>query len=155
MDQHENIVTVSTQEHANMHGYTLMDPAVQKQLDNLAKSIDAVARVFLSLGERINLLETIIQSQITITGAEARTLHDTIISRAKDFCATSGLSYRLAGRKVRKAITHDFMLEFSLSNYHDLPKKSLSFGLEYIRGWRSFALAKKLRQLHEGGGGNG
>lgn len=147
MEQHETLMSVDQQERSNMHGYALMDPAAQKQLAQIEKSLNGVAQVFLGLTERINLLETIVQNQITITGAEARTLHDAIISRAKEFCTVSGLSYKGAGRKVRKAITHDFLLEFSISNYHDLPKKSLAFGLEYIRGWRSFALAKRLKQL--------
>ena len=155
MDQPENIMAVSPHEHANNHGYTLMDPAAQKQLVQIEKSLNAVASVFLGLTDRINLLETIVQNQITITGAEARTLHDTIISRAKEFCTVFGLPYKGAGRRVRRAITHDFLLEFSISNYHDLPKKSFAFGLEYIRSWRSFTLSKKLKQLFEGGNSDG
>ena len=151
----DHLAAITPKEPDRLHGYALMDPAAQKQLAQIEKNLNAVASVFLGLTERINLLETIVQNQITVSGAEARTLHDTIIRRAKEFCTVCGLPYKVVGRKVRKAITHDFLLEFSISNYHDLPKKSFAFGLEYIRSWRSFALSKKLKQLFEGGNSDG
>ena len=154
MEQHDCLAATSEQQQAPK-GYALMDPASQKQLANLEKSMNAVAQVFLSLGERIQALETIVQNQITITGAEARTIQAAVCSRAREFCDNAHVFYRIAGRKVRTAIWHDLKAEFSISNYHDLPKKSFQFALEYIRGWRSYAITKKLNQLYREGGGNG
>ncbi len=155
MGQSENIVAASPQEHANMHGYALMDPAVQKQLADLGKSLNAVAQVFLGLNERIQTLEGIVQNLITVTGAEGRTIQLAVCSRAREYCDNAHVSYKLAGRKVRTAIWHDIKDEFSISNYHDIPKKSFQFALEYIRGWRSYAITKKLHQLYAESDSNG
>ena len=151
----ENILAMTEQEHEQAHSLTGGDPVTTIQLARLEKSMNAVAKVFLGLGERIQALEAIVQSQITITGAEAKTIHEAVRSRAREFCDMAHVSYQDAGRKVRKAIWRDLLNEFSLSNYHDLPKRSFQSGLDYIRDWRSYAMAKKLNQLYKGGSANG
>jgi len=148
----DNLKAMSPQDHEQTHGVIPVDPTASIQLARLEKSMNAVAQIFLGLGERIQALEAIVQNQITVTGAEAKTLFDAVRTRAREFCDMAHVSYGQAGRKVRKAIWHDFLNEFSISNYHDLPKKSFESGLDFIRGWRSYAMSKKLNQLYKGGG---
>jgi len=147
----DNLVTVSKQEHEQLHGHSGSDPATTMQLARLEKSLTAAAQVFLSLGERMQTLEAIVHNQITISGAESKTIHEAVRNRAREFCDVAHVSYREAGRKVRKAIWHDFLNEFSISSYHDLPKRSFHSGLEFIKDWRSYAMAKKLGQIYKGG----
>ena len=154
MSLDKNIVVMSKQEHEQSHGLSGSDPAIAMQFARLEKSLTAAAQVFLSLGERIQTLETIIHNQITISGAEGKTVREAVRSRAREFCEVAHVSYREAGRMVRKAIWHDFLNEFSISSYHDLPKRSFHSCLEFIKDWRSYSMAKKLNQLYKGGTGN-
>lgn len=148
---HDNLIAMTPQEHEHTHGIPAADPVTTIQLARLEKSMNAVAQIFLGLNERIQVLEGIVQNQITISGAEAISIQAAVCSRAREYCDNAHVPYALAGRKVRTAIWHDLRAEFSISNYHDLPKKSFQTGMEFIQGWRSYAMAKKLNQVYRGG----
>lgn len=111
-----------------------------------------VAQVFLSVSERVQVLETILKTKISITGAQAKTIHYTVRGRAREFCDVAHVSYKVCGRMVRRAIWRDFFSEFSISSAYDLPANQFSYGLDFIKGWTSYAMAKKLNQLAKGGG---
>lgn len=147
---YDNLFAMTPQEHEQAHEFPSVDLVTTVQLTRLEKSMNAVAQIFLGLNERIQVLEGIVQNQITITGAEAISIQAAVCSRAREYCENSHVPYALAGRKVRTAIWHDLRAEFSISNYHDLPKKSFQSGLEFIQGWCSYAMVKKLNQLYRG-----
>lgn len=151
----ETIIPMNAQEHERAHEHLPRDPIPAIQLARIEKSINGVVKVFMGLAEQVRALDVIVQTLVTVTGAESKAIQAAVINRAQDFCAVSHVSYRIVGRKVRTAIWHDFLNEFSISNYHDLPRRRFQAAIEFIRDWRSYAMARKLGQLCKAGDGNG
>ena len=128
-----------------------LETLMMQQSENnaqMAKYIQQMAQIVLSLDRRINMLETLLSQRVTVTAAQARAVSNAVQAQAIALCAKHGFDYREDGEAFRRAIWRDVKAQFGVKDIHDLPAAYFELAVASVEKWTSFALIRKLRTRH-------
>lgn len=116
--------------------------ANNQQLSAVAQQM---GKLILSFDARFAALEKIVAQRMTVTSVQAKTITNAVQAQAKALCAKNGLCYQKHGEAFRRAIWRDFKAQYSITDVHDLPASYFDIALDFVKGWTSFAIVRRLR----------
>lgn len=119
--------------------------AQQEQNGVMQRQLTEMGKMMLVFDQKNRELGRLIESRLTITGAQARGLQAAIVSRARALCERNRVSYADKGDKVRAAIRGAVKAEFDVYDLCDIPAARYEAARELIVDWSSFELFKRLR----------
>lgn len=107
-----------------------MKEDLQKRTMSPLQMIHTMTSEMMKHGERLNLLETKVEEQITIDHGEQRRVQKAIASRV----------YEEASNKTRRSelfaeLYREIRDRFGVASYRDLKRKDLQLAIRYIEGW--------------------
>lgn len=112
----------------------------------LRRYVAELGRMLAALGRETIRLQELVETRLTITDAQTRSLRRQIVARAKKLCGENGLEYARYGRRYRYAIYGELKRMFSVDAVGDLPAAALEQARQVVAAWESYRLALELRQ---------
>lgn len=114
--------------------------------EQMTSVVNRLAELVIVMDSRMSTLESILKQRITVSSAEAKGIAEAVKTRAVQLCEKSGLPYAQVGRFVRDAIWRAFRNEYMIASHYDLPAAYYDLAIQFISGWSSFALIRRLRE---------
>ena len=112
----------------------------------LERRLTEFSKLLIVLDENNRSLKKLIESRLTVTGAQAKVLQTATVTRAHEVCKQNRLEYAACGGKIRNAIRKAVKDEYTVSEFCDLPAVSFDSAMELIQEWMSFDLIRRLRE---------
>lgn len=100
--------------------------------------------------QRIKKLEKLTEQRVTINSKQAKALQKRVQARSVTLCEKHGFSYADDGETFRRAIWRDLKGQYAIDDIHDLPAVYFDIAAQYIDGWTSYSVVRKLRARRGG-----
>ncbi len=100
--------------------------------------------------QRIKKLEKLTEQRVTINSKQAKALQKRVQARSAALCEKHGFLYADDGETFRRAIWRDLKGQYAIDDIHDLPAVYFDIAAQYIDGWMSYSVVRKLRARRGG-----
>lgn len=100
--------------------------------------------------QRIKKLEKLTEQRVTINSKQAKALQKRVQARSVTLCEKYGFLYADDGETFRRAIWRDLKGQYAIDDIHDLPAVYFDIAAQYIDGWTSYSVVRKLRARRGG-----
>lgn len=117
----------------------------------LEQCVSEFARLLVAMKAQMDQLQKDLQSKVTISSSQARAIQEAVKDRATELCESKGLSYAACGKAVREAIWRELYREFSIGSRYDLQANRFQSSIDFVAGWNSFSIIRKIREKYGGG----
>ena len=121
----------------------------ETQLRQMESAVQQLASIAAIMDARIRELEKRIGTQ-TVDSKQARALQYLVRKRSEALCEKHGFDYAESGPAFRRAMWADLKTQYRIDDVHDLPERQYDQAAEFISGWSSYSLVKKLRRRKDG-----
>ena len=99
-----------------------------------------------AMEQRIKKLEKLTEQRVTISSKQAKALQKRVQARSMALCEKHGFSYSDGGETFRRAIWRGLKAQYAVDDVHDLPAAYFDLAAQYIDGWSSYSIVRKLRE---------
>lgn len=99
-----------------------------------------------AMEQRIKKLEKLTEQRVTISSKQAKALQKRVQARSMALCEKHGFSYSDGGEAFRRAIWRGLKAQYAVDDVHDLPAVYFDLAAQYIDGWTSYSIVRKLRE---------
>lgn len=103
-----------------------------------------------AMEQRIKKLEKLTEQRVTVSGKQAKALQKRVQARSAALCDKHGFIYAEDGEAFRRAIWRDLKGQYGIDDVHDLPAVYFDIAAQYIDGWTSYSVVRKLRARRGG-----
>ena len=100
--------------------------------------------------QRIKKLEKLTEQRVTINSKQAKALQKRVQARSAALCEKHGFLYADDVETFRRAIWRDLKGQYAIDDIHDLPAVYFDIAAQYIDGWTSYSVVRKLRARRGG-----
>ena len=122
----------------------------ETQLQQMGLFLQQFGGYMAAMEQRIKKLEKLTEQKVTISSKQAKALQKRVQARSMALCEKHGFSYADDGETFRRAIWRDLKGQYAIDDVHDLPVVYFDIAAQYIDGWTSYSIVRKLRARRGG-----
>ena len=122
----------------------------EAQLQQVGLFLQQLGGYMAAMEQRVKKLEKLTEQKVTINSKQAKALQKRVQARSAALCEKHGFSYTDDGETFRRAIWRDLKGQYAIDDVHDLPAVYFDIAAQYIDGWNSYSIVRKLRARRGG-----
>lgn len=137
----------------NNNALTPLEQLTRQQELNLQQMgvfLQQLGGYMVAMEQRMKKLEKLTEQRVTINSKQAKALQKRVQARSVALCEKHGFSYASDGEAFRRAIWRDLKGQYGIDDIHDLPLSYFDIATQFIDGWTSYGLVRKLRTRRGG-----
>lgn len=117
----------------------------ETQLQQMGLFLQQFGGYMAAMEQRIKKLEKLTEQKVTISSKQAKALQKRVQARSAALCEKYGFLYADVGETFRRAIWRDLKGQYAIDDVHDLPAVYFDIAAQYIDGWNSYSIVRKVR----------